>query len=76
MGSYLVRLEITTTVLIAVDGCKRKEASAKAKALLASDKYKDIEINWVNNPGGEIPVHLVGRPQCTEIIEQQLKEVE
>jgi hypothetical protein len=44
--------------------------------LLASDKYKDIEINWVNNPGGEIPVHLVGRPQCTEIIEQQLKEVE
>ena len=76
MASYLVRLEIPTVVLIPVNGCKRKEASTKAKALLASDKYKDLGINWVSNPGGEIPVHVVGRPHFTEIIEQQLKEVE
>ena len=63
-------------MVIPVNGCKRKEASAKAKALLDSDKYKDIEINWVNNPGAEIPVHFIGRPQCTKIIEQQLKEDE
>lgn len=76
MASYLVRLEIPTVVLIAVNGCKRKEASAKAKALLDSDKYKDIEINWVNNPGAEVPAHFVGKPQCKQIIEQQLKEAE